>query len=342
MSPSYRRPSSHRRQRQPRRLHRPALARPGSLIGAAVLAAVAAVVLTPGVAGAETRTADPALPALSAPTVPAALPVPLPPVPVPSVPVPLSSLLGGGTAPTAASGPGSTTATTPPSSAGLPGLPAVPGLPGSPAAGPTPTSSPTGGTASGAARSPAAAPGVSVGGGVAGAGQGCLSAGGTNGGGLVVMGQDVLRKLTAAVPQTAAFVVPCTTENGLAVDANLVAATLCLRLDPDSSTPLRARVELAGTDVLSQLEAAGLPLDKVLAPCTAAALSTASQPATKGGTAPPAAVTPTRVQAADAANTAARLPYTGADIVPVVLLGLGLVLVGLGLLRGRGRHELGG
>lgn len=157
-----------------------------------------------------------------------------------------------------------------------------------------------------------------------------------------MMGQDVLRKLTAAVPQTAGFVVPCTTENGLAVDANLIAATVCLRLDPSSSTPLRARVELTGTDVLSQLEAAGLPLGTVLVPCTATALRTTSHPATMGATAPPADVAPTRVQAAGAASTAARLPYTGADIVPVALLGLGLVLLGLGLLRGRGRHQLGG
>jgi LPXTG-motif cell wall-anchored protein len=59
-------------------------------------------------------------------------------------------------------------------------------------------------------------------------------------------------------------------------------------------------------------------------------------------TAPPADVAPTRVQGAGPASTAARLPYTGADIVPVALLGLGLVLLGLGLLRGRGRHQLGG
>jgi hypothetical protein len=185
---------------------------------------------------------------------------------------------------------------------------------------------------------------VSVGGGLAGAGQGCLSAGTRNGGGLVVMGNDLLSRLTAALPQTASFVVPCTTTNGLSVDADLVAATVCLRLDPDAAQPLRATIELAGTDVLSQLEAAGLPLGQVLAPCAPTPTNPGSATA-----APVAPVTaprtstqaPTHVQAAAAADTGARLPFTGAEVLPTVLLGLALVLLGAGLLRGRGQQHGG-
>jgi hypothetical protein len=156
------------------------------------------------------------------------------------------------------------------------------------------------------------------------------------------MGQDVLSQLSSALPQTKDFIVPCTTTNGLSADADLVAATVCLRLDPAASSPLRATIELAGTDVLSQLESAGLPLGQVLSPCTSSAPAT-SRAAPTPATGPPTSATtaPTDVQAASSADTGGRLPFTGAEVLPTALLGLALVLLGAALLRGRGRHEGG-
>jgi hypothetical protein len=156
------------------------------------------------------------------------------------------------------------------------------------------------------------------------------------------MDEDLLSRLTAVLPQTSDFEVPCTTTSGLAVDADLVAATVCLRLDPSSPAPLRATIELAGTDVIGQLEAAGLPLGQVLAPCT-----TTPPPASSGGatsaasTASTSGAAPTKVQAAATADTAGRLPFTGAQVLPTVLFGLALLLLGTGLLRGRSQHEAG-
>jgi hypothetical protein len=319
------------------------------LAGAAALVAAGAVTLAPSTAHAAAATDGsllPSLPSLPALPVPTSVPQ-LPSLavpPAPALPAPLSSLAGvpqslatglagtGGGGPLAPSTPAATASTTAASTA------------------PTATSSTT---TSAAATSPrrstaASGPGITIGGGLAGAGHGCLSAGSANGGGLVVMGQDVLGQLTKALPQTADFVVPCTTENGLAVDADLVAATLCLRLDPPAASPLRATVELAGTDVLQQLEAAGLPLQQVLTPCGATPTTSASGTPTGAGgtptsepTATSGPTTPTDVQAGAAADTAARLPFTGAEVAPTVLLALGLVLLGIGLLRGRGPHETG-
>lgn len=294
------------------------------------LAAAAALILVPSSAWAADPV--PGLPGLNVPTAAPSLPQPLatllPPLPgLPSLP--------GATA-------GSTRTT---SSTAAPGTSSPTGLPGSialPLPGPTtPTSSPTT-TPSGGRATPQSQPQpqTSVGGGLAGAGYGCLSAGSANGGGLVVMDQDLLGQLAAVLPQTAEFEVPCTTRNGLALDADLVAATVCLRLDPSSPTPVRATVELAGTDVLGQLEAAGLPLGQVLSPCATAppaqSGSDATSPARAGATSSDA---PTQVQAAATADTGGRLPFTGAQVLPTVLLALALLLLGAGLLRGRGQHQ---
>jgi hypothetical protein len=307
------------------------------LVSAAV--AAAGLVLAPSVAVADAPSDAGFVPSL---TLPSTLPTTAPELPGPLADLPgtLASALPGASSPTT-----SATSTSAPRPTGsiaqprTPGLPGLDGLTGQPALAPsdaaatTATASPS---STGTVRTPAAdQPGATIGGGLAGLGHGCLSAGATNGGGLVVMGQDLLGQLTAVLPQTAEFVVPCTTTNGLAVDADLVAATLCLRLDPSQPAPLKATVELAGTDVLSQLEAAGLPLQQVLTPCSAAAAVTTTSPPTTATSSPTSTSAPD-VEAARATPTADRLPFTGADVLPLVLFGSALLLLGLGLLRPQG------
>ena len=101
----------------------------------------------------------------------------------------------------------------------------------------------------------------------------------------------------------------------------------CVRLTR-SGVPARATVVVLDRNLIEQLSAVGLPLDRLLVPCPVGAAS--GSPAGSGGGTTIAAAT---TGAPAAAGTSGLLAFTGADIAPTVLLAGGLLALGMAFLR---------
>jgi hypothetical protein len=102
----------------------------------------------------------------------------------------------------------------------------------------------------------------------------------------------------------------------------------CVRLTR-AGVPVRTTVEVLDRNLIDQLTAVGLPLDRLLVPCPAAATTatTATSAASSGTTS--AAATTDRLAAAGVQG----LAFTGIDLAPTVLLAGGLLALGLAFLR---------
>jgi hypothetical protein len=99
----------------------------------------------------------------------------------------------------------------------------------------------------------------------------------------------------------------------------------CVRLTR-AGVPVRTTIEVLDRNLIDQLTAVGLPLDRLLVPCPAAATTSASA-ASSGTTS--AATTTDRLAAAGVQG----LAFTGIDLAPTVLLAGGLLALGLAFLR---------
>jgi hypothetical protein len=99
----------------------------------------------------------------------------------------------------------------------------------------------------------------------------------------------------------------------------------CVRLTR-AGVPVRTTIEVLDRNLIDQLTAVGLPLDRLLVPCPAAA-TTSTSAASSGTTS--AATTTDSLAAAGVRG----LAFTGIDLAPTVLLAGGLLALGLAFLR---------
>lgn len=104
----------------------------------------------------------------------------------------------------------------------------------------------------------------------------------------------------------------------------------CVRLT-SAGVPARATIVVLDQNLLDQLRAVGLPVDRLVVPCPAgAAVGTAG--GSTGGTTSAAATADPSGNAAGA-ETSGLLAFTGGDLAPTLLLAGGLIALGIAFLR---------
>jgi hypothetical protein len=122
-------------------------------------------------------------------------------------------------------------------------------------------------------------------------------------------------------------------DNLAAVDAAVATYLgVCARV-PQGVAPLQADIVVLDRNLITELVDAGVPLQQLVVPCPRAAMS--PPPAGSAAAAPGRAVTGARPSATPAPASAVptSLAFTGIDVAPTLLSGLGLVALGAAFLR---------
>ena len=110
---------------------------------------------------------------------------------------------------------------------------------------------------------------------------------------------------------------------------NLLGA--CVRLTR-AGVPARTTIVVLDRNLLDELRAVGLPVERLLVPCPAGASVGTSQGST-GGTTSAAATSANPTGSAARVGVSGLLAFTGADLAPTVLLASGLIALGIAFLR---------
>lgn len=103
----------------------------------------------------------------------------------------------------------------------------------------------------------------------------------------------------------------------------------CVRLTR-AGVPARATVVVLDRNLLDELRAVGLPVERLLVPCPAGAVGTSR--GSSGGTTSAAATTADPTGAAGV-GAPGLLAFTGAELAPTLLLAGGLIALGIAFLR---------
>ncbi|GAB3450716.1 hypothetical protein GCM10027517_38720 [Phycicoccus ginsengisoli] len=150
------------------------------------------------------------------------------------------------------------------------------------------------------------------------------------------LGTDLSSPLVQRFPQVFA---PCPAgavpagDHVVAVDAavrGLVGA--CVRVTRQVA-PLQTTLVVLDRDLIRELTAAGLPLHQLVVPCPGGSPSshaTSSPHASSGG-----GSSLTQADQVAALSSLGRLAFTGSDVLPTVLSGLGMLVLGVLLVRAR-------
>ena len=158
---------------------------------------------------------------------------------------------------------------------------------------------------------------------------------------VVVLDQSLADRLRAEEPELAQLLGDCPASStdgpGAAVDVDAgQLGSICLRIDPDGAAgPLLATITLVDRDLLAELEAAGVPVRELVAPCPSPGTGPAPGGSDDGSVASgrtdrEAVVLAARVPSGD------RLPYTGLPLAALLTTATALLGTGYVLLR-RGR-----
>lgn len=105
----------------------------------------------------------------------------------------------------------------------------------------------------------------------------------------------------------------------------------CVRLT-SAGVPARTTIVVLDQDLLDQLRAVGLPVDRLLVPCPAGA-AVGTSGTSSGGTTSAAATTANPTGNGAGAGTSGLLAFTGTDLAPTLLLAGGLIALGIAFLR---------
>lgn len=118
----------------------------------------------------------------------------------------------------------------------------------------------------------------------------------------------------------------------VAVDASVQGLLgACVRVTREVA-PLQTTLVVLDRDLIRELTAAGLPLQQLVVPCPGD--STSSHEASSS-TAPTRGSSLSEADQVSALSSVGRLAFTGSDVVPTVLAGLGMLALGVLLVRAR-------
>lgn len=158
------------------------------------------------------------------------------------------------------------------------------------------------------------------------------------------LGNDLSSPLVERFPQAFA---PCPAgavpagDHVAAVDAGVQGLLgACVRVTRQV-VPVQTTLVVLDHDVIRELTAAGLPLQQLVVPCPA---GSGSHTAGAHSSAPHGSSSLTQADQVSALSALGRLAFTGSDVLPTVLTGLGLFTLGALLVRAsrvvpvRGRH----